>query len=145
MRDHSPFAADASLPIEAPPGEGLIDQAFRFHAASTPHATALLYESERFTYADLAARSHRIARQLQANNYGAGARIAILAERRPELIWTILGVLRGGGMFILLDSAYPPARLASLLAVARPDVLLAAGAEAVENAARILGAPRFCW
>src|ERR1700722_11603636 len=131
MHDHFPVAAD----------EGLIDQAFRFHAEATPHATALMYESERFTYADIAARSLRIAQQLQANGYGAGARIAILAERRPELVWTILGVLRGGGVFILLDNAYPPARLASLLAVARPDVLLAAGTEAVEHAARALGAP----
>jgi len=75
MHDHFPVAAD----------EGLIDQAFRFHAEATPHATALMYESERFTYADIAARSLRIAQQLQANGYGAGARIAILAERRPGL------------------------------------------------------------
>jgi hypothetical protein len=58
--------------IHGEPGEGLIDQAFHGHVATTPHVTALLYESERFTYADVEARSLRVAQQLQA--HGAGTR-----------------------------------------------------------------------
>jgi amino acid adenylation domain-containing protein len=140
MPDHSSTAAQTPLSVMEIPGDGLIDQAFRRHAAATPHATALLYEGERFTYADVEARSVRVARQLQAHGCGAGARVAILAERRPELIWTLLGVLRCGGVFILLDSAYPKARLASLLALARPTILLAPGSEMGAEAARALGA-----
>jgi amino acid adenylation domain-containing protein len=137
MPDRSSVAPQTPASVEIS-SAGLIDQAFRRHVAATPYATALLYEGEAFSYADVDARAVRIARQLQAGGHGAGTRVAILAERRPELIWTVLGVLRGGGVFILLDSAYPLARLANLLAVARPDTLVAAGSEAVAAAAQAL-------
>jgi amino acid adenylation domain-containing protein len=139
MPNHSSVAPQMPASVQMP-SVGLIDQAFRRHVGTTPHAIALLYEGEAFSYADVEARSVRIARQLQAGGHGAGTRVAILAERRPELIWTVLGVLRGGGVFVLLDSAYPLARLAKLLAVARPDTLVAAGTEAVAEAAQALSA-----
>ncbi|HTJ89257.1 MAG TPA: hypothetical protein VL356_03640 [Acidocella sp.] len=54
MPHHSSVATQKPASVEIP-GAGLIDQAFRRHAAATPHATALLYEGEAFSYAEVEA------------------------------------------------------------------------------------------
>ncbi len=41
--------------------------------------------------------------------------IAILAQRGPELVASMLGALRFGAVFVVLDSSYPEARLNSLI------------------------------
>jgi acyl-CoA synthetase (AMP-forming)/AMP-acid ligase II len=57
---------------------------------------ALLYEGEANTYGEVDAKARAIACQRYAGGLHPGQRLAILAERRPELIWTLLGVLRLG-------------------------------------------------
>ncbi|WP_156303037.1 AMP-binding protein, partial [Methylogaea oryzae] len=41
--------------------------------------------------------------------------VAICAERSPELVIGLLGVLKAGGAYLPLDPAYPPARLEFML------------------------------
>jgi len=115
-----PLAAPA-----APPSTGArIFDAFLAQAAATPSRVALLGADETFTYAQVEAASAGLARRLVAAGLGVGNRVAILAERGPTLVWTMLGVSRTGATMVPLDSDYPEERLRTLLAVSRADALV---------------------
>ncbi|HEV2735933.1 MAG TPA: amino acid adenylation domain-containing protein, partial [Longimicrobiaceae bacterium] len=50
--------------------------------------------------------------------------VAVYAHRSASLVWALLGVLGAGGAFLVLDPAYPAARLARQLRAAGPRALL---------------------
>jgi amino acid adenylation domain-containing protein len=81
------------------------------------------------TYAELDERADRLAQELLAARLERGEIVAILAARGPELVWALLGVLRAGGAFCLLDPAYPDIALAERWRAAAPRVLVTIGAE----------------
>ncbi|MBD2822912.1 AMP-binding protein, partial [Xenorhabdus sp. 42] len=51
-------------------------------------------------------------------------RIAICAERSPEMVVGLLGILKAGAAYLPLDPAYPAERLAYMLSDAAPVALL---------------------
>ncbi len=50
--------------------------------------------------------------------------VAMYAHRDASLVLALLGILKAGAVFVILDPAYPPARLIDYLRVARPSGLL---------------------
>ena len=52
----------------------------------------------------------------------AGDVVAIYAHRSAALVLAILGVLKAGGVFVILDPASPSARLIDYLGIARPGL-----------------------
>jgi amino acid adenylation domain-containing protein len=98
---------------------------FAEQAARTPGAPALVFHGNTMTYGELAARSGRLAHTLRVQGVGPDVRVGLLAERVPELVVGMLAILEAGGAFLPLDPAYPPARLALLLADSGAAVLLA--------------------
>ncbi|HEX6908789.1 MAG TPA: amino acid adenylation domain-containing protein [Longimicrobium sp.] len=93
--------------------------------ARTPHAPALAYEGESLSFAALDARSRRIARSLVARGMGTEARVGLCVERSAEMVVALLGVLRAGAAYVPLDPAFPPARMADMLADAGASLVLA--------------------
>jgi amino acid adenylation domain-containing protein len=67
------------------------------------------------TYAELEARSNRLAHALRARGIGKGDFVALLSGRSIEAIEMILGVVKTGAAYVPLDPAYPPARQAYVL------------------------------
>lgn len=106
----------AHLPVHA---------VFERQAALTPDAIALRFGADSVTYAELNASANQFAHFL-AREHGAGSelRVALSMDRSPELLISILGVLKAGGVYIPIDSAYPAARIKMLLDDSKPSVLL---------------------
>lgn len=128
---------DPSAPLPSGGGD-LIHAAFLRRAAETPTATAIVDGKSAFTYAEVERRSREAAARLRAAGLRRGDRLAIAADRRPELVWTMLGAARAGLVFAVLDSAYPAPRLQSLLGIARPKAIaLAGGSETRELADKL--------
>jgi amino acid adenylation domain-containing protein len=100
-----PFDQDATL-------HGL----FAAQAARTPDAPALLTDDTTVTFAELDARSDRLAHTLREHGIGPDAVVALIAERSPELITGILAVLKAGAAYLPVDPAYPRSRIDYLLA-----------------------------
>ncbi|MDR3509857.1 MAG: amino acid adenylation domain-containing protein, partial [Caulobacteraceae bacterium] len=124
--DGSEILPDPSARL--PAGGGRLIQAwFLARAAETPDAVAITHEGVNWSYAQVERRSRALAHRLRRAGVTTGDRVAILAERGPELVWAILAVARLGGVFVVLDSAYPEGRLATLLEICAPKALLLAG------------------
>lgn len=128
---------DALAPLTASP-QPVIYQRFLGHAAQSPDAPAVTHRGRTYTYADIERLSRHVARSLRRQGLRAGETVAIIGERHPSLIWTLLGVSRAGGVFVVLDSNYPEHRLQTLAGIAAPRALLATeGDQAPGVAARL--------
>ncbi|MGW0094913.1 amino acid adenylation domain-containing protein [Streptomyces sp. NPDC003328] len=93
---------------------------FESQAALTPDAAALAMGVDELTYAELNAQSNQLARVLVDHGAGPGATVAIALPRSPEMVVTILAVLKAGAAYLPVDLDYPRDRIAFMLNDARP-------------------------
>ncbi len=89
-------------------------------AGATPDATAVVFEGEHVTYADLAARADRLAGLLTVAGASPERVVAVLLPRSVELVVALLAILRSGAAFLPIDPEYPAERIAHLLDDASP-------------------------
>ncbi|MGW7354927.1 amino acid adenylation domain-containing protein [Streptomyces sp. NPDC054784] len=99
----------------APPVSPCVHEVFAARAARNPDATALVFEGARTSYAELDAAANRLAHQLLASGTGRGDWVGIRLERGPRLVVALLGVLKTGAGYVLLDPAFPAARTAECI------------------------------
>lgn len=69
---------------------------FRFHAANTPHRTALVHGKRRWSYFELDETIEQVARGLRRAGIGPGDRVLLLCKNTPELIWSQAAAARLG-------------------------------------------------
>ncbi|MEM7586643.1 MAG: amino acid adenylation domain-containing protein, partial [Acidobacteriota bacterium] len=72
-------------------------------------------ESVVLSYGELDRRTSALAAQLAALGVDCEVRVGLLAERTPDLLVGLLGILRAGGAYVPLDPAYPAERLRFML------------------------------
>jgi len=89
-----------------------------------PLALALADDLETWSYGELERCSNRLARRLNAAGIGTRDVVALYAHRDATLAAALLGVLKAGAVFVMLDPQYPPMRLAAYLRIARPKAWL---------------------
>jgi len=102
-----------------------------FAEQARQHADGPAIESldRTLSYAELDARSDRVAAALMAAGVEVGAPVALLLERSAEALIAILGILKAGAAYLPLDSNYPAERLAFLINDAQAALIIA-GADA---------------
>ena len=110
--------SEDSLPIETLP------ELFSQQAERTPDAIALVCGDETLTYRELDARASAWAKHLRALGVGSEVIVGLCLERSNALIIGLLAILKAGGAYLPLDLAYPPERIAFMLADAQAPVLL---------------------
>ena len=97
---------------------------FEGRVAHAPEAVALVFGDQRLSYRGLDRRAGQIARMLAAAGLQGEGIVGICLERGPEMVASVLAVLRSGGAYLFLDPAHPRARRRLLLAASRGSVLL---------------------
>ena len=125
---------DTAFPL---PSRATIHGLFAAQAALRPEAVAVEHGEERLTYGELARRAGRLARHLRALGLQPEERVAVLAERAPDMIAALLGILEAGGVYLPLDPTHPAERLAWMIRDAGATRLVAAPATAIELPDRI--------
>ena len=129
--------------LEEWPGRGAefstdcLHRLFEAQARRTPEATAVAFESERLTYAELDERADLLARHLRRLGVGPDILVGVLTERSLEMVVSIIAVLKAGGAYVPFDPAYPQERLRYMLEDSGVSVLLTRGraAESIDAGA----------
>ncbi|MEU5543943.1 amino acid adenylation domain-containing protein [Streptomyces sioyaensis] len=93
------------------PEERLAHRLFEEHARTHPDRLALTCGDERLTYEELNSRANRFAHHLISRGVTGGAIAGVCIDRSPELVVSILGILKAGATYVPLDPTYPPERL----------------------------------
>jgi amino acid adenylation domain-containing protein len=106
------------------PGLSWAHRAFEEQARETPAAEALRFEDEALSYAELDARSNRLARHLNRLGVGRDVLVGICADRSPDMVVALLATLKAGGAYVPLDPSYPRERIAFMLEDSGLRVLL---------------------
>lgn len=88
---------------------------FEHNVRKQPNAVALSGGQQTMTYAELNEQANRLARHLQKNGVAHQTVMAILAERTPELIISLLAVLKAGATYVPIDPDYPESRIQYML------------------------------
>ena len=84
---------------------------FARQAQRTPQAVAVAFGDDQLRYAELDARAWRLAHYLRQRGATRGGRIGVHVRRGPDLVATLLAVLRTGAAYVPLDPDFPPERL----------------------------------
>ena len=89
-----------------------------------PTATALIFNDEHLSYADLNVRSNRLAHHLIRLGVKPEVKVGIALERSIEMVVGLLGILKAGGAYVPLDPEYPQERLGYMIGDSGIDLLL---------------------
>ncbi|ANH80439.1 hypothetical protein A8C56_05045 [Niabella ginsenosidivorans] len=89
-----------------------------------PDRTALYYGGQSLSYREIYERSNQMAHYLIASGMLPGAVVGIAMERGIDLIISILGVLKAGGVFLPLDPQYARERIEYMVGNAGAQLLL---------------------
>ncbi|MCP4661783.1 MAG: AMP-binding protein, partial [bacterium] len=102
--------AEALLPD---PGEeldaawhGPVQEAFATQARRRPDSPAVVDRHGIRSYGKLDAESNRLGHYLRARGVGSEDVVAIYGHRSAALVWAVLGVMKAGAAFLILDPDY---------------------------------------
>ena len=89
-----------------------VHQLIERQAAAIPAATALIFEDQSLSYAELNTRANRLSHYLIGLGVKPETRVGIAMERSIEMVVGLLAILKAGGAYVPLDPEYPSERLA---------------------------------
>jgi glutamate-1-semialdehyde-2,1-aminomutase len=97
---------------------------FRAKVQVVPETIALVAGEVHLTYAEVERRSNQLANLLRARGVRTETPVAVALERSVELVLSLLGILKVGGVFVPLDPTYPQERRAFLLADSQAPLVI---------------------
>lgn len=92
-----------------------VHECIREQAARVPDATALVFGTRRISYGELEQRSNALAHYLQSLGVGTEDVVGLCMDRSPELVLSMIAVLKSGAAYLPLDPSYPAQRLSYML------------------------------
>jgi amino acid adenylation domain-containing protein len=125
-------------PAEAPLATGFLEL-LATQVAKQPRAAAVRCGPAALSYRVLDERSNAIAHAIRSRTTAPVPVVAVATGRSIDLLPTILGILKAGGVYLPLELEYPTNRLAYMVADSAAELVITAGAEHERLAA--LGVP----
>ena len=113
---------------------GPVHEVIAHFAQEQPDKPAVQDRDEIWTYKELNDRSNRLARYLLAQQIGPEDVVAIYAHRNVHLVWALIGVLKAGAAFCVIDPSHPPVRVQEYLSASDSKALIQIGAACEPNA-----------
>ena len=106
------------------PKEKTVVEMFEEAVANTPDETAVVYDGQSLTYAELNEKANQLADRLRKLGVKPNDFVAVFTERSLEMIIAIYGVMKAGGAYLPMDPAYPKDRIEYMLEDASPKAVL---------------------
>jgi amino acid adenylation domain-containing protein len=132
------------LPLREEQFAQTLTEQFEKIARRYPHRIAVKMGEVAVTYAELNAMSNRVARAILAERASDPEPIGLFFARGVVQIAGVLGVLKAGKFFVLLDSSFPKDRIALILEDSQAKFLIAdeqnilAARQAADNGRRVM-------
>ena len=101
-----------------------IAQTLEDTASKVPHKEAIVLSDRRISYSELDAASNRVANALLGLGMKKSTHVAILMSHSPEWVISYFGVIKGGGVAVLLNTALKAPELDSLLRDSDAEILI---------------------
>ena len=101
-----------------------IKQALQKTTSEVPHKEAIVLNTQRITYGELDENSNRVANALLKIGMKKGTHVAILMSHSPAWVINYFGVIKGGGIAVLLNTALKAPELEALLRDSDSEILL---------------------
>ncbi|SHL87069.1 non-ribosomal peptide synthetase [Mucilaginibacter sp. OK098] len=93
----------------------LVLEEFNKQVLVHPEATALLFEGENYSYGEINLRANQLANLLLNCGLKPGGLAALCLDRSPEMIISLLAILKTGAAYLPLDPKFPVDRLHYML------------------------------
>jgi long-chain acyl-CoA synthetase len=93
-------------------------------ARKIPHKEAIILGNRRITYGELDEVSNKVANALLKMGMQKGTHVAILMSHSPEWVINYFGVIKGGGIAVLLNTALKAPELEALLRDSDSEILI---------------------
>ncbi len=84
-------------------------------AIKNPAKTAIYFKDKNLSYTDLNQQSNRLANYLAHLGVKKGDIVGLAVDRSPEMIITLLAILKTGAAYLPLDPQYPKGRIELML------------------------------
>ncbi|MDP2178896.1 non-ribosomal peptide synthetase [Methylicorpusculum sp.] len=97
---------------------------FEAQALKQPERTAVICGELKLSYGELNERANGLAGYLRKQGVGPEIRVALCLDRSVEAIIGLLGILKAGAVYVPMDPAQPPERIAELLDDCNASLLL---------------------
>ena len=121
---HDWYVKTYNLTEKGYPKSKVIHQLFEEQVNANPDAIAVEFEKEALTYKELNGSANSLAHILRQNGVEANRVVGVLLPRSPELIITILGILKAGGSYLPLDTELPEERMNYILTHSQCNVVV---------------------
>jgi amino acid adenylation domain-containing protein/non-ribosomal peptide synthase protein (TIGR01720 family) len=116
--------SDWNQTAEAYPTHVTLQGLFELQVARSPDATALVFEDQQLSYAELNARANQLAHLLRDRGVGTESLVGVCMERSIEMVVALYGILKAGGAYVPLDPDYPEQRLRHMCEDANVELVL---------------------
>lgn len=133
---------DPTRDLEWSSFRGAIHDIFSANAEAHPERTCVVETKaggspeRRFTYQQIHEASNILAHHLVQSGIKRGEVVMVYSYRGVDLVVAVMGILKAGATFSVLDPAYPPDRQNIYLEVSRPKALIII-AKATEEAGEL--------
>jgi long-chain acyl-CoA synthetase len=104
-----------------------IKQTLENTARAIPNKEAIVLGTRRITYGELDLASNRVANALLQLGMKKGTHVAILMSHSPEWVINFFGVIKAGGVAVLLNTALKAPELDALLLDSDSEILITEG------------------
>ena len=111
----------------AHPVSQCLQQVIEAQAERYPQASAVVFDGQRLTYAELNRQANQWAHRLIDIGVGPDVRVGVAVERSLEMIIAIVAVLKAGGAYVPLDPSYPDERVRYMIEDSGIELLLTQG------------------
>lgn len=118
---------------------------FERQVRKSPTAVALVCGDRAWTYETLNRQANHVAHWLLGNGVGPEDIIGLSMRRSPEMLASLLGILKAGAIYLPLDPDYPEQRLTFMLNDTRPRFLITTGAILEQLPEAVHQVPRLDW
>jgi non-ribosomal peptide synthetase-like protein len=97
---------------------------FEAQADERPTSTAIVFENQSWTYAEVEARANQLARFLRAGGVRPGSTVAVYCDRSEKPVISIVAILKAGAAYVPIDPGYPPERVRHIVSEANAAALV---------------------